>query len=243
MANPSDWAQLYSHTFAKQETPCREDHRHPFIMSDQISSTTTGMAANSLSSTGSHMAAGTNNMMSSSGIRENFHLSYTPDGRVSKPSRKRTRVSAKKDHTTILNTDISNFRAMVQQFTGAPQSAAYLSSVPRVNLSGNYNSSSGMSYEYNQQAGHQLHPYQQQQQQLMIQLLNNNSNNNRNDHGLDIGVSNVNKLHVSAAKMEKSDGFVIADGNSSSSYEMFPAQRLSSFDHENTRSNNGFVSF
>ncbi|XP_026380747.1 VQ motif-containing protein 22-like [Papaver somniferum] len=212
MANPSDWAQLYSHTFAKQETPCREDRHPTFIMSDQISSTTTGMAANSLSSTGSHMV-GTNNMMSSSAIRENFHLSYTPDGRVSKPSRKRTRVSAKKDHTTILNTDISNFRAMVQQFTGAPQSAFLsTSSLPGVNLSANYSMST-----YDQQAGHQLHPYQQQQQQqqqqLMMQLLNNN---NRNEQGLDIGVSNVNKLHArTAAKMEKSDGFVIADGNSS----------------------------
>ncbi|KAI3940950.1 hypothetical protein MKX01_011677 [Papaver californicum] len=59
----------------------------------------------------------------------------------------------------------------------------------------------------------------------MIQLLNNN-----NKHA--------------SGKMEKSDGFVIADGNSSrsstttsSSYEMFPpAPRLSSFDHENNLS-------
>lgn len=38
-------------------------------------------------------------------------------GRVSKPARKRTRAS-RRTPTTLLNTDTTNFRAMVQQFTG-----------------------------------------------------------------------------------------------------------------------------
>uniref|UniRef100_A0A803KWX9 VQ domain-containing protein n=1 Tax=Chenopodium quinoa TaxID=63459 RepID=A0A803KWX9_CHEQI len=41
--------------------------------------------------------------------------------RVSKPARKRTRAS-RRTPTTLLNTDTSNFRAMVQQFTGGPSS-------------------------------------------------------------------------------------------------------------------------
>ncbi|KAK4437429.1 VQ motif-containing protein 22 [Sesamum alatum] len=43
-----------------------------------------------------------------------------PDqGRVSKPVRRRARAS-RRTPTTLLNTDTANFRAMVQQFTGAP---------------------------------------------------------------------------------------------------------------------------
>ncbi|KAL4339487.1 hypothetical protein GQ457_08G020080 [Hibiscus cannabinus] len=46
------------------------------------------------------------------------HLS-TPEGRVGKPARKRSRAS-RRTPTTLLNTDPTNFRAMVQQFTGGP---------------------------------------------------------------------------------------------------------------------------
>ncbi|XP_062218318.1 uncharacterized protein LOC133918449 [Phragmites australis] len=40
-------------------------------------------------------------------------------GRVGKPSRRRSRAS-RRAPVTLLNTDTSNFRAMVQQFTGIP---------------------------------------------------------------------------------------------------------------------------
>ncbi|XAR52846.1 hypothetical protein NMG60_11021156 [Bertholletia excelsa] len=43
----------------------------------------------------------------------------SPEGRVSKPIRRRSRAS-RRTPTTLLNTDTSNFRAMVQQFTGGP---------------------------------------------------------------------------------------------------------------------------
>ncbi|CAH9104579.1 unnamed protein product [Cuscuta europaea] len=41
----------------------------------------------------------------------------SPDGRVAKPARRRPRAS-RRTPTTVFNTDPSNFRAMVQQFTG-----------------------------------------------------------------------------------------------------------------------------
>ncbi|XP_022139424.1 VQ motif-containing protein 22-like [Momordica charantia] len=47
--------------------------------------------------------------------------SLSPDGRVGKPVRKRSRAS-RRTPTTLLNTDAANFRAMVQQFTGGPTS-------------------------------------------------------------------------------------------------------------------------
>ncbi|XP_051152043.1 VQ motif-containing protein 22-like [Andrographis paniculata] len=40
-------------------------------------------------------------------------------GRISKPIRRRSRAS-RRTPTTLLNTDATNFRAMVQQFTGGP---------------------------------------------------------------------------------------------------------------------------
>ncbi|QCE01920.1 uncharacterized protein LOC114194403 [Vigna unguiculata] len=45
----------------------------------------------------------------------------SPEGRVSKPIRRRYRAS-RRTPTTLLNTDTTNFRAMVQRFTGAPSS-------------------------------------------------------------------------------------------------------------------------
>ncbi|KAE8679716.1 Choline-phosphate cytidylyltransferase B [Hibiscus syriacus] len=50
------------------------------------------------------------------------HLSLE-GGRVGKPARKRSRAS-RRTPTTLLNTDTTNFRAMVQQFTGCPSFAA-----------------------------------------------------------------------------------------------------------------------
>ncbi|CAI9783612.1 unnamed protein product [Fraxinus pennsylvanica] len=42
-----------------------------------------------------------------------------PEGGISKPIRKRSRAS-RRTPTTLLNTDTSNFRALVQRFTGCP---------------------------------------------------------------------------------------------------------------------------
>ncbi|KAK9156230.1 hypothetical protein Sjap_003710 [Stephania japonica] len=45
----------------------------------------------------------------------------SPEGRVSKPPRRRR--ASRAAPTTLLNTDTTNFRAMVQQFTGVPSAA------------------------------------------------------------------------------------------------------------------------
>lgn len=54
----------------------------------------------------------------------------TPDhGRISKPLRRRSRAS-RRNPTTLFNTDTSNFRSMVQRFTGAPISTFAARSQP-----------------------------------------------------------------------------------------------------------------
>ncbi|KAH0455611.1 hypothetical protein IEQ34_015643 [Dendrobium chrysotoxum] len=52
----------------------------------------------------------------------------TDVGPATKPARKRSRAS-RRTPTTLLNTDASNFRTMVQQFTGVP-SAPYIPGGP-----------------------------------------------------------------------------------------------------------------
>lgn len=59
----------------------------------------------------------------------------SPEGGVSKPIRRRSRAS-RRTPTTLLNTDTSNFRAMVQQFTGAPSAPDMFGSPVPVNPNG-----------------------------------------------------------------------------------------------------------
>ncbi|MBA0604645.1 hypothetical protein Godav_017295 [Gossypium davidsonii] len=100
------------------------------------------------------------------------HLS--PEGRVGKPARKRSRAS-RRTPTTLLNTDPTNFRAMVQQFTGGPSAVRFASD--SVHLGGpdfgfglrqpNAINPGSLTVP---PAGFQLQ-YQQQQQQQQLQLM------------------------------------------------------------------------
>ncbi|XP_058754033.1 VQ motif-containing protein 22-like [Vicia villosa] len=107
-----------------------------------------------------------------------------PDGRVSKPIRRRSRAS-RRTPTTLLNTDTTNFRAMVQQFTGGPIApfAASASSA-----STNFSTLAGLglgpgprasSHPMNHQTMMSHHPlYQHPQQLQQYQHHYNNNNNN-----------------------------------------------------------------
>ncbi|PIN04623.1 hypothetical protein CDL12_22849 [Handroanthus impetiginosus] len=55
-------------------------------------------------------------------ISTNNNLSID-QGRISKPIRRRSRAS-RRTPTTLVNTDTTNFRAMVQQFTGGPHATS-----------------------------------------------------------------------------------------------------------------------
>jgi len=92
MSGPNDWLQFYNQNL----TPSIPD----FTVAAPTTTTTTAT----------------------------FHLPNTspsastqlgPEGRVGKPTRRRSRAS-RRTPTTLLNTDTTNFRAMVQQFTGGP---------------------------------------------------------------------------------------------------------------------------
>lgn len=111
MSNPNDWLQFYHQNLPNQTlTPS-------FSESTTVTTTTATAAAT----------------MNSSPPTSSTNLG--PDGRVSKPTRRRSRAS-RRNPTTLLNTDTTNFRAMVQQFTGGPAAPFAPSSTGLPNLMG-----------------------------------------------------------------------------------------------------------
>ncbi|KAI4305529.1 hypothetical protein L6164_028893 [Bauhinia variegata] len=127
-------------------------------------------------------------MFNSSTTTATRHLS--PEGRVSKPVRRRSRAS-RRTPTTLLNTDTANFRAMVQQFTGGPSGpfapTASVAAADLQNLGFGLGSRdlSPARLMVSAPSGFQLRQqqqlYQQQQQQLQNQHIFgiNSSNSNR----------------------------------------------------------------
>ncbi|XP_020208809.1 homeobox protein B-H2 [Cajanus cajan] len=167
MSGPNDWLQFYNQSL----TP-------PIPNTTTTIATTTVIAAtNPLSD------------MPNSSPTSSAHLS--PEGRVAKPTRRRSRAS-RRTPTTLLNTDTTNFRAMVQQFTGGPSAgfAGAPSTAPQAlpNLMGfgfptrpltpttlvMSSSPPPISYQHLQQQQHQHH----QQQQHMFQQQNQNQQYN-----------------------------------------------------------------
>lgn len=208
MSSPSDWLQFYNQNVSTQTTSSSGaqvvDNRvsEATVVSTTVTSAT---AVNSSSNTG--------------------HLS--PDGRVSKPVRRRSRAS-RRTPTTLLNTDTTNFRAMVQQFTGGPGAPFAHPCGP----SFGFGLAAGRQAQvHNPTAmmlppGHGYHHPQQQQQlyqqqapQYMFSLSNNNNNNNA------AGEAFLHRLGGSRAAGlgAGSDGFVM-DGVSSSSGQVGPAR-------------------
>ncbi|XP_022727996.1 VQ motif-containing protein 22-like [Durio zibethinus] len=170
MSSPPEWPQFYQLNLSDQPISSNRS-----VFGDQgseatvVSSTITSSSAPASSSGG--------------------HLS--PEGRVGKTVRRRSRAS-RRTPTTLLNTDTTNFRAMVQQFTGGP-SAPFVAGAhpggpnfgfgfggrqPHVNPGSLMVPPAGFHLQYQQQQ-------QQQQQQPQFQHQNHpymfslNSNNNQ----------------------------------------------------------------
>ncbi|KAJ6756674.1 VQ MOTIF-CONTAINING PROTEIN [Salix purpurea] len=105
--NPPDWSQFYQQISSQVLPPVRPGFSDRGGVADvNITTTTTAVDTDSIS-----------NPMGSGNPSSSGRLS--PEGRVAKPIRRRSRAS-RRTPTTLLNTDTTNFRAMVQQFTGGP---------------------------------------------------------------------------------------------------------------------------
>ncbi|CAI0374455.1 unnamed protein product [Linum tenue] len=121
MSNPNDWAHFYHHNNHNQLT---------FSSSSAAAGVTAVTTASTITSSVSAAEPAPIQLMGSGrGVGgsggghnsvANSSSTLSPEGgRVAKPARRRSRAS-RRTPTTLLNTDTSNFRAMVQQFTGGP---------------------------------------------------------------------------------------------------------------------------
>ncbi|KAI5678576.1 hypothetical protein M9H77_09526 [Catharanthus roseus] len=104
MPSSTEWIQFYHHNLSNEPNT-----RPTTIFGGQVAESTVVTTTFNSATVPSPRGLGGHN---------SDHLS--PDsGRVSRPIRRRSRAS-RRTPTTLLNTDTSNFRAMVQQFTGGP---------------------------------------------------------------------------------------------------------------------------
>ncbi|XP_059662944.1 VQ motif-containing protein 22 [Cornus florida] len=183
MSSPSDWAHFYP-------SPAAGGHDNPSTTmfggraASESTVVTSTQGSGSISPTGSHLS---------------------PEGRVAKPIRRRSRAS-RRTPTTLLNTDTTNFRAMVQQFTGYPSphfapgshhgggatnfnfglgSASQQTVNPRAVMG---SSAAGYQLQFQQQLQqqqqyHHHHHHHQQPQDYMLSLSNSRPNMDVSDHG------------------------------------------------------------
>ncbi|KAK6918041.1 VQ protein [Dillenia turbinata] len=226
MPSPSEWVQFYSRNLA---TPHGGHANSPTTafgdrVSDSIVVTTT---ATTVTSPTTSLA-----LMGSSS--STTHL--TPEGRVSKPIRRRSRAS-RRTPTTVLNTSTTNFRAMVQQFTGGPTAPFAASNSPASMLNYHFglgdprqhhaNPNSGGVMQLPSSSGFHLQQQQQQiqqQQQHLIFSLNTDNNNNSND--MPLGDHVFFQRHGGNPRGRPAN--MVVEGSSASSPDRFVMEGISS---------------
>ncbi|XP_030546625.1 VQ motif-containing protein 22 [Rhodamnia argentea] len=185
--SPNEWMQFYQQDFLSQVAPSGRAAASEAISSDR--SRSDGAAGASASATAAIPVAAPGHAATLSNLGPSSHLS--PEGGVAKPARRRSRAS-RRTPTTVMNTDTTNFRALVQQFTGGP-SAPFGSGPGPGMLSFNFGlggpgqagvsrpggmGPSGFHVQYQvqqQQPHHQQQLYQQHQNQQYMLSLNTNS--------------------------------------------------------------------
>ncbi|XP_042520889.1 VQ motif-containing protein 22-like [Macadamia integrifolia] len=197
MASHTDWFQFYRRNVTGEERP-----------PPPTSSALYGRASDSTVVTSVSTPVTGNSTLMGTGAT---HLNA--EGRVAKPSRRRSRAS-RKAPTTLLNTDTTNFRAMVQQFTGVP--SAPFTTGPHQTGPANFNFGLGNGLQQHNlntasiiappPSGYHLQQQQFQQQQQQQYMISMNNNNNNSDVFLQ-RFSNGNQR--SNMEFPVSDGFLM----------------------------------
>ncbi|KAK7329354.1 hypothetical protein VNO77_23515 [Canavalia gladiata] len=151
----------------------------------------------------------------------------TPKGNVSKPIRRRSRAS-KRTPTTLLNANTTNFRALVQQFTGCPNTTMSTLGVHKGPITLNFQQGSGHKIHhdtsrvmlpftdrsYNNQV-HQVPvslPWQKQEEQLpQQQLLQDQQSGYSFDYVKSSGFLSTsgNSIRPNTSSMDASDGLIV----------------------------------
>ncbi|XVF71151.1 hypothetical protein PTKIN_Ptkin12aG0013300 [Pterospermum kingtungense] len=213
MSSPTNWPEFYQHSnLSNQDIPSRVR-----VVSSEPMLGDGGSEASTIVSTTIMSPISPIGSVGPAGSSIGDHLS--PEGRVGKPARRRSRAS-RRTPTTLLNTDTTNFRAMVQQFTGGP-TAPFAPAGHHHPGAPNYGFSFGGREPYANPsalmvppAGFQLQ-YQQQPQVIQHQnqpyMFSMNSNNNINAGAADLLLQRLGVGGNPRPNMEGvgSDGFVV----------------------------------
>lgn len=222
--DPHQWFHYYQQSNTAANPPAFASGGTGLGFSDPNTSTivTTSFTTNNTSSPNNSTSLGSTDA----------HLN--PQASSGKPIRRRSRAS-RRTPTTLLNASTTNFRSLVQQFTGCQNTKAssFGSQKGPVNLSfGNQNDHQiigtssriapvGTEYLYNQQMNpvvqqHQGQQWQQQQPEMYDNSQINNNNNNMQSGGLDdFGMDEVPDLHE---LMDESSSFSTGDNNRDGNY-------------------------
>ncbi|KAJ0975914.1 hypothetical protein J5N97_017879 [Dioscorea zingiberensis] len=129
------------------------------------------------------------------------------EGRVGKSTRRRSRAS-RKAPTTLLNTDTTNFRAMVQQFTGIP-SGPYSSGIQTTSASPFINFgvlSSDDNINFNAHIQPQYNNNNNNNPTMF--MLNNNNNNNNNNNSDGFFLDGLPAGHTATPRPASSNGYL-----------------------------------
>ncbi|KAF8086010.1 hypothetical protein N665_0639s0022 [Sinapis alba] len=162
MANPNEWSPFYNN-----------NNNQTYFTTSTITST----------------AVTTTTTASPSGEPTSIDSRLSPEsGRVTKPARKRSRAS-RRTPTTLLNTDTSNFRSMVQRFTGGPSAIAFGSGNNTTSGFSLTDPSAGSSQQVPWQYSYQPHAAPPPQRPYMFSL---------SDVNPVVGYSNVNNSNYTA---------------------------------------------
>lgn len=242
-----DWVQFYHHHGLSGQPSGPAN----LFSGDRVSDATIVTTAVTSASVPGGGHYGGNSSSSGSG-----HLNA--EGRVSKPIRRRSRAS-RRTPTTLLNTDTTNFRAMVQQFTGGPCGpfspgahhhphhhpgpGAFTFNFGARPYAQGLNPMHGVVFPagvghhvpFQRQPQPQPQQQQQQQHQYMLSLSSSNNNNNNNESSGGGGDTFFQRLTNPPARANAavSEGFGL-DGVSSRA----PPHNNSSDD---VRTHNGFM--
>ncbi|XP_027339244.1 uncharacterized protein LOC113853016 [Abrus precatorius] len=203
-ATTDQWMQFYQQPLMDALPPNREGFSDATVMTTSPTPTMPSESNNILSPTSGQL---------------------TPKGSVSKPIRRRSRAS-KRTPTTLLNANTTNFRALVQQFTGCPSTTMSTLGVHKGPITLNFQQGSGQKIQhsasriilpfrstksYNNNQVHQVPshlPWQKQEEQVPQQQL---LQEHHNGYSIDY-VKNSGFLPSSGNSIRPTTTMVVSDG-------------------------------
>ncbi|XP_050234006.1 VQ motif-containing protein 22-like [Mercurialis annua] len=161
----NDWFDQYNYDYQAINHGQAPPYSNPNSSSSSFGFSSDSMMITTITASNS---ASDHTLLLSPTSSTNTSSQLTPKGTVSKPIRRRSRVS-KKTPITLLNANASNFRSLVQQFTGYSSSRSCGSQKGPINLNFQLGSAQNHSFQTTKMAPYSTSTYYQMQQEEQSQ--------------------------------------------------------------------------